>query len=69
MSLDKFRELLERHARPDGATMIDGVRVCKTDHAVSPVSSMSGTVLAVIARGDKRLALGTGCMSTAPAST
>ncbi|MGH3248578.1 MAG: AraC family transcriptional regulator [Trebonia sp.] len=58
MSLDELCELLERHARPDLATAIDGVRVCKTDHAVSPVSSMSGTVLAVIARGSKRLALG-----------
>jgi AraC-like DNA-binding protein len=58
MSLDEFRELLERHARPDLATAIDGVRVCKADHAVTPVSSMSGTVLAVIARGSKRLALG-----------
>ena len=39
-------------------TAIDGVRICKTDHAVSPESSMSGTVLAVIAQGGKRLALG-----------
>jgi hypothetical protein len=37
---------------------MDGVRICKTDHTVSPESSMSGTVLAVIAQGGKRLALG-----------
>jgi len=50
--------VLERHARPDLTTAIDGVRICRTDHAVSPESSMSGTVLAVIAQGGKRLALG-----------
>jgi AraC-like DNA-binding protein len=58
MSLDELRELLERHVRPDLTTAIDGVRICKVDHAASPESSMSGTVLAVIARGGKRLALG-----------
>src|SRR6202045_3451642 len=58
LSLDELGELLERHARPDLATSIDGVRICKADHAASPESSMSGTVLAVIAQGGKRLALG-----------
>jgi AraC-like DNA-binding protein len=56
--LDEFRELLERHARPDLTTAIDGVRICKVDHIPSPESSMSGTVLAVVAQGGKRLALG-----------
>jgi AraC-like DNA-binding protein len=58
MSLDELRGLLERHVRPDLTTTIEGVRVCRTDQAGSPVSSMSGTVLAVIAQGGKRLALG-----------
>jgi AraC-like DNA-binding protein len=58
MSLDELRGLLERHARPDLATAIDGVRICRADHAAAPESSMSGTVLAVIAQGVKRLALG-----------
>jgi AraC-like DNA-binding protein len=58
MPVDELRVLLERHARPDLATAIDGVRICKTDHAAAPGSSMSGTVLAVIAQGGKRLALG-----------
>jgi AraC-like DNA-binding protein len=58
MSLDELRDLLERHVRPDLTTAIDGVRVCKVDHAASPVSSMSGTALAIVARGGKRLALG-----------
>ncbi|MFG2074582.1 AraC family transcriptional regulator [Nonomuraea maritima] len=58
MSLDELRELLRRHARPGLTTAIDGVRVCMADHAVAPVSSMSGTVLAIVAQGGKRLALG-----------
>jgi AraC-like DNA-binding protein len=58
MSLDELRELLERHGRTDLTTAIDGVRICKIGHTASPESSMSGTVLAVIARGGKRLALG-----------
>ncbi|MER5794973.1 AraC family transcriptional regulator [Streptomyces sp. NPDC001980] len=58
MSLVELRELLERHVRPDLTTAIDGVRICKADHAVPPESAMSGMVLAVIAQGRKRLALG-----------
>jgi AraC-like DNA-binding protein len=58
MSLGELRDLLERHARSDPTTAIDGVRICKADHAVPPESAMSGTVLAVIAQGRKRLALG-----------
>jgi AraC-like DNA-binding protein len=58
MSLDELRDLLQRHARPDGTTAVDGVRICRIDHAGDPESSMSGTVLAVVARGRKRLALG-----------
>ncbi|GAA5010528.1 AraC family transcriptional regulator [Actinopolymorpha pittospori] len=58
MSLDELRELLERHVRPDLTTAIEGVRICKADRTTSPESSMSGTVLAVIAQGGKRLALG-----------
>ncbi|WP_371547113.1 AraC family transcriptional regulator [Streptomyces sp. NBC_00554] len=58
MSLGELRDLLERHVRPDLTTAIDDVRICKADHAVPPESAMSGTVLAVIAQGRKRLALG-----------
>jgi AraC-like DNA-binding protein len=58
MSLDEFRDLLVRHARPDLTTAIDGVRICRADRTVSPGASMSGTVLAVVAQGSKRLALG-----------
>jgi AraC-like DNA-binding protein len=56
--LDELGELLNRHGRPDLTTAIDGVQICKFDHAVSPEPSISGTVLAVIAHGGKRLAVG-----------
>jgi AraC-like DNA-binding protein len=49
---------VERHVRPGSDTAIDGVRLFKFDHDVSPESSMSGTVLAVIAQGSRRLAVG-----------
>ncbi|WP_239083454.1 AraC family transcriptional regulator [Asanoa ishikariensis] len=39
-------------------TVIDGVRVCEVVHSAVPLAGMSGTVLAVIAQGAKRLALG-----------
>jgi hypothetical protein len=50
--------LLERHVRPDLSTAIDGVRICKVHPSAPPVSSSSGTVLAMIAQGAKRLAFG-----------
>jgi AraC-like DNA-binding protein len=58
MVLNELRGLLERHVRPDGTTAVDGVRICRAERTESPQSAMSGTVLAVIARGGKRLALG-----------
>ncbi|MCW2891469.1 MAG: AraC family transcriptional regulator, partial [Actinomycetia bacterium] len=58
MSTGELRELLDRHARPDLATTIDGVRICKADRTAAPESSMSGMVVAIIAQGRKRLALG-----------
>jgi AraC-like DNA-binding protein len=58
MSLDELRDLLERHARPDLTTAVDGVQICKSDRTVSSASATSGTVLAVVAQGSKRLALG-----------
>ncbi|MEV7976500.1 AraC family transcriptional regulator [Streptomyces sp. NPDC086519] len=58
MPLDELRTLLDRHARPDSATAVDGVLISKVDRAGPPAAAMSGTVLAVIAQGAKRLALG-----------
>ncbi|MEU3854030.1 AraC family transcriptional regulator [Streptomyces sp. NPDC029554] len=58
MHLDELRTLLARHARPDWTTAIDGVFISQVDRSDPPAPSMSGTVLAVIAQGAKRLALG-----------
>ncbi|MFI9467205.1 AraC family transcriptional regulator N-terminal domain-containing protein [Streptomyces sp. NPDC052492] len=58
MGLEELRTLLERHARPDATTAIDGVLASRIDRQDPPGPSMSGTVLAVIAQGAKRLALG-----------
>ncbi|NXY94213.1 AraC family transcriptional regulator [Streptomyces sp. BR123] len=58
MSLDEFRDLLGRHARADLSTAIDGVRICRADRDAEPEYVMSGVMLAVIAQGAKRLALG-----------
>ncbi|MFI6079455.1 AraC family transcriptional regulator N-terminal domain-containing protein [Streptomyces sp. NPDC051217] len=66
MPLEELRGLLERHVRPDSTTAIDGVRVCRADHTVSSGSSMSGTVLAVVAQGRKSLALGDRVYAYAP---
>jgi AraC-like DNA-binding protein len=58
MCLEELRTLLDRHARPDWTTAVDGVLISKVDRPDPPAPSMSGTVLAVIAQGAKRLALG-----------
>jgi AraC-like DNA-binding protein len=58
MPVEEIRELLERHVRPDLTTAIEGVRICRVDRDAAPVAGMSGTVLAIIAQGTKRLALG-----------
>ncbi|MFY1635596.1 AraC family transcriptional regulator [Solwaraspora sp. WMMB335] len=58
MNLDELRAVLSRHARPDQRTAIDDVLISKVEEPAPPSSSMSGTVLAVIAQGAKRLALG-----------
>ncbi|WP_141955904.1 AraC family transcriptional regulator [Actinoallomurus bryophytorum] len=58
MDLDELRTLLARHARSDATTAIDGVLVSKVEQATAPSPAMSGTVLALIAQGAKRIALG-----------
>jgi AraC-like DNA-binding protein len=58
MSLDELRDLLIRHARPDTTTAIEGVLISKVDQSDPPSPAMSGTVLALIAQGAKRIALG-----------
>lgn len=58
MPLDELRTLLARHARPDARTAIDGVLISSVDRPGPPAVSTTGTVLALIAQGTKRLALG-----------
>jgi len=58
VSLDELRTLLDRHARPDPTTAIDGVLIGRATRAYESSTSMSGTVLALIAQGAKTLALG-----------
>lgn len=58
VNLDELRALLARHARPDMSTDIDGVLISKVEQQAPPTTSMSGTVLALIAQGAKRMALG-----------
>lgn len=57
MPLVEMRELIARHARPDMQTPIEGLLIARHDvSALEP--SMSGSVMALIAQGMKRLALG-----------
>jgi AraC-like DNA-binding protein len=58
MGLDELRDLLIRHSRPDMTTAIEGVLISKVDQSAPPSPAMSGTVLALIAQGAKRIALG-----------
>ncbi|RKN04651.1 AraC family transcriptional regulator [Streptomyces radicis] len=58
MRIEELRTLLARHAGPDWTTPIDGVLISRVDRSDPPAPSMTGTVLAVIAQGTKRLALG-----------
>ncbi|MCY1137353.1 AraC family transcriptional regulator [Actinoplanes sp. Pm04-4] len=58
MPLEELRTLLDRHARPDASTAIDGVLIGRATRAYESSASMSGTVLALIAQGAKTLALG-----------
>jgi AraC-like DNA-binding protein len=56
--LAELRSLIARHARPDEATAIDGVLLSVADTPGEPHASTTGTVLAVIVAGEKRLAIG-----------
>lgn len=59
MSLQELRTLVERHA-PHGVTTtaIPGVLLARVEHAGPQEESTSGTVLAVVAQGAKRLSVG-----------
>ncbi|MFJ8787828.1 AraC family transcriptional regulator N-terminal domain-containing protein [Streptomyces sp. NPDC102462] len=57
MLLDELRTLLARHARADGTTAVEHVRIGR-EESQAPHASMTGTVMALIAQGAKQLALG-----------
>ncbi len=54
----ELRDLIARHARPDETTAIDGVLLSSVTHVGEPAAARSGTILALIAQGEKRLAVG-----------
>jgi AraC-like DNA-binding protein len=58
MPLDELRDLLARHARPDLSTLLDDVRIFRVDRPNPPTPTTYGKVLALVAQGAKRFALG-----------
>ena len=56
--LAELRVLIARHARPDETTAIDGVLLSAAGWPGEPRAATTGTVMAVIAQGAKRLAIG-----------
>jgi AraC-like DNA-binding protein len=56
--LDELRGLIARHARPDLSTPIEGMLLSRVERPSKPAVSMTGTVVALVAQGAKRLALG-----------
>ena len=56
--LTELRSLIARHVRPDETTAIDGVLLSAAEHPGEPRASTTGTVMAIIAQGAKRLAIG-----------
>lgn len=59
MSLEQLRSLITRYARSGTtATAVPGVVVSRIDRSAPQDHAMTGTVLAVVAQGAKRLAVG-----------
>ena len=56
--LEGLRELIARHARLGETTAIDGVLLSAVEQVGEPAATRSGTMLAVIVQGAKRLAIG-----------
>ena len=54
----ELKALIARHARADETTAIDGVLLSALGRPGEPQASTSGTVMALIAQGAKRLAIG-----------
>jgi AraC-like DNA-binding protein len=56
--LDELRTLIRRHARDGATAALDGVLVSVVERPGPPKTSTTGTCLALIAQGAKRLAIG-----------
>jgi AraC-like DNA-binding protein len=57
-AIAELRTLIARHARPDETTAIDRVLLSAAGRPGEPRASTTGTVMAIIAQGEKRLAIG-----------
>jgi AraC-like DNA-binding protein len=57
-AIAELRTLIARHARPDDTTPIEGVLLSAATRAGEPRASTSGTGMALIVQGEKRLAIG-----------
>lgn len=55
--MDELRALITRHAREDLTTPLEDVLISRIDRSVE-TTSMTGTILAFVAQGRKRIALG-----------
>ena len=55
--IEELRELIDRHAEPDMSTPIPGIMIARHDIS-SHEQTMSGAVMALVAQGAKRIALG-----------
>ncbi|AMM18961.1 AraC family transcriptional regulator [Frondihabitans sp. PAMC 28766] len=58
MPLDDLRILISRHARDGSTEVMDGVRVSRSEDPSPEDVTMTGTVFALIAQGQKTLGLG-----------
>jgi AraC-like DNA-binding protein len=56
--LGELRTLIARHAGEDPTTAIDGVMLTAATEPTEPIAATSGTMMALIAQGGKRLAIG-----------
>ena len=56
--LAELRTLIARHVRADETTAIDGVLLSAATEPRQPRAATTGTVMAIIAQGSKRLAVG-----------
>jgi len=57
MAIEEIRSLIAKHARDDMKTPIEGVLISRTNHSKS-APAMTGSIMALIAQGRKRIALG-----------